>query len=224
MNKMLSDSSNRTADHTGNIKTKSFYEDSYRMTEYFWGLEPNSICLKVLKLLPPTRHLKLLDIGCGEGRDAVFFARCGYNVTAFDISDAGLEKLQRLADKAHVHVRAFKADVCDYRLTEEYDILYSSGVLHYVKPELRDEIMKNYQEHTNENGLHAFQLFVKKPFISPPPEHEQHMHYWRSGELFLYYHDWLIKSCSEHIFECHSSGIPHHHAGNRICAVNVKVL
>lgn len=63
MNKMLLGSSNRTAGHAGEVKTKSFYEDSYRKTEYFWGLEPNSACLKVLKLLPPTRHLKLLDIG-----------------------------------------------------------------------------------------------------------------------------------------------------------------
>ena len=39
---------------------------------------------------PPEQPLKLLDIGCGEGRNAVFFARNGYNVTAFDISEKGI--------------------------------------------------------------------------------------------------------------------------------------
>lgn len=32
------------------------------------------------------------DIGCGEGKDAVFFARCGYMVSAFDLSEVALEK------------------------------------------------------------------------------------------------------------------------------------
>ncbi|WP_286119110.1 class I SAM-dependent methyltransferase [Thermoactinomyces sp. DSM 45891] len=60
---------------------------------------------------------KLLDIGCGEGRNAVFFARNGYDVTAFDISDAGIEKTKRLADHVGVEVNVFKADLLDFRYT-----------------------------------------------------------------------------------------------------------
>jgi len=202
---------------------ESFYDDSYRGDEYFWGVEPNTACYRVLELAPPTRPLKLLDIGCGEGKDAVFFARCGYDVSAFDISDAGLDKLRRLADKARVNVRAFKANVWDYRLDTKYDVLYSSGVLHYIKPELRGEIMSNYREHTNENGLHAMQVFVQKPFIAPPPEHEEHSYYWRSGELFTYYHDWYIAHCSEYVHDCDSSGVPHRHAANRVYAIHGRV-
>lgn len=201
----------------------SFYEDSYKKDEYFWGIEPNPACLKVIELMPPTKRLKLLDIGCGEGKDAVFFARCGYDVSAFDISQAGLDKLKRLAEKAHVHIHAFKANLWDYRLDTDYDILFSSGVLHYIKPELRDEIMENYRRHTSDGGIHAFHVFVKKPFIAPAPEHEEHSHPWLSGQLFTYYHDWLIEHCSEYVFDCNSSGIPHRHAANRVYARKVGV-
>ena len=45
-----------------------------------------------MKLRPPVKPLKVLDIGCGEGKDAVFLARNGYSVTAFDLSEAGIEK------------------------------------------------------------------------------------------------------------------------------------
>ena len=124
----------------------SFYEDDYRKEEYFWGVQPSPMCLNVLELHPPILPLKLLDIGCGEGKDAVFFARCGYDVSAFDISEAGLEKTRQLAEKARVHVRAFRANLWDYWLDENYDILFSSRVLHYTMPELRDEIMANYKE------------------------------------------------------------------------------
>jgi tellurite methyltransferase len=198
----------------------SFYEDDYRKAEYFWGVEPNTACLKVIELLPPTKLLKLLDIGCGEGKDAVFFARCGYDVSAFDISEAGLEKTRLLADKARVPVRTFRADLWDYRLDEQYDVLYSSGVLHYIKPELRDEVMANYKSHVNDNGLVAFHAFVGKPFVPPAPDDGYH-HLWKSGQLFTYFHDWRIEQCSEYIFECNSSGVPHRHAANRLYAKKV---
>jgi tellurite methyltransferase len=195
----------------------SFYESDYQKEDYFWGIEPNSTCLKVVELVPPVRPLKLLDIGCGEGKDAVFFARCGYDVSAFDISEAGLQKTKRLAEKAQVNVRIFRADLCDYRLDEKYDVLYSSGVLHYARPELRDEVMANYKVHVRDGGLVALHVFVGKPFIPPAPDDDCH-HLWKSGQLFTYFHDWHIEHCEEYIFDCHSSGIPHRHAANRLYA------
>ena len=193
------------------------YEKQYDDDHYFWGVVPSTMCLKVLELLPPDRPLKLLDIGCGEGKDAVFFARCGYDVGAFDISEAGLEKVKRLADAARVNVHTFRANIWDYRLNECYDVLYSSGALHYIKPELRDEIMENYKTHVNTNGLVAFHTFVNKPFIERIDQ-QKLVWLWKSGELFTYFHDWFIESCSEYVFDCNSSGTPHKHAANRLFA------
>jgi len=197
----------------------SFYEDDYRKEDYFWGVKPSIMCLKVLELMPPENHIKILDIGCGEGKDAVFLARCGYDVSAFDISEAGLEKTKRLADKAKVNVRTFRANLCDYRLDEKYDVLFSSGVLHYMKPELCEEIMSNYKANVNDNGIVVLQVFVKKPFIIRPPEKKvQNSYYWKSGQLFTYFHDWYIEYCTEYVFDCNSGGIPHRHAANRLFA------
>jgi len=202
----------------------SFFEDDYCKNDYFWGVVPSNMCLKVFELLPPERQIKILDIGCGEGKDAVFFARCGYDVSAFDISEAGLEKTKRLADKANVNVRAFRANLWDYRLEEKYDVLYSSGVLHYIKPELCDEIMSNYKANVNDKGIVAFHVFVKKPFIACPPEKEKHSFLWKSGQLFTYFHDWYIENCTEYVFDCNSGGIPHRHAANRLFARNKAEL
>lgn len=196
----------------------TIYEEEYKTPEYYWGIEPSKACYQVLELMPPTKQLKLLDIGCGEGKDSVFFARNGYDVTAFDISDAGLEKTKRLADRAGVNIKVFKADILDYRLDINFDILFSSGVLHYVKREYRNEILSNYKKYTNRNGLHVFNVFVQKPFIAPPPENEPNAYQWKSGELLMHYHDWLIESCPEVIFDCNSSGIPHKHAMSKIIA------
>ena len=201
----------------------SHYESDYLKEEYFWGIQPSMMCLKVLELMPPVRPLKILDIGCGEGKDAVFLARCGYDVSAFDISEAGLEKMRQLANKARVNVRAFRANLCDYRMSEKYDVLFSSGTLHYIRPELRDEVIANYKAHVNNGGLVAFHVFVEKPFIELPPDDRISDFYpWKSGQLFTHFHDWYIDHMTEYVFDCNSSGIPHRHAANRLLARNMK--
>ena len=203
-------------------KQVSIYEEEYKIDGYYWGTKPSKMCYRILELMPPTRPLKVLDIGCGEGKNAVFFARNGYDVTAFDISNAGIEKTKQLADKSNVYVRAFKADILDFRLDTSYDILFSSGVLHYIRPDYRNDIINNYKQFTNTNGLHVLNVFVEKPFIAPPPEKEENAHKWYSGELFAHYHDWLFEEISEVVFDCNSSGIPHRHAMSKMIAKKVK--
>jgi tellurite methyltransferase len=200
-----------------------YYNKAYDSEEYYWGVEPSTMCYEVLRYLPPTRPLKLLEIGCGEGKDAVFFARCGYIVSAFDLTEAGIEKTRLLAEKARVTVNTFTANLLHYRLTENYDILYSSGVFPFIKPDIRAEIMENYKAHVNECGLVAFQTFVKKPFIYRDPA-KTNNYTWKSGELFTYFHDWYIENCCEYVFDCASPGEPHKHAANRLFARNIKEL
>jgi len=168
--------------------------------------------------MPPGRPLKLLDIGCGEGRNAVFFARNGYDVSAFDLSAKGVEKTQGLAKLAGVQIKTFVADLKEFRLQEEFDILFSTGVLHYIPPELRKEIFENYKSFTASGGVNVFSVFVKKPFIARAPDGEKTAQKWISGELFSYYHDWRIEFCTEEVFDCNSRGTPHQHAVNRVIA------
>ncbi|MBO8172815.1 MAG: helix-turn-helix domain-containing protein [Bacillaceae bacterium] len=222
LSRALQVSIDRLLGYVSQDKPITIYEEEYKTQDYYWGTEPNKACYQVLQAMPPTRHLKLLDIGCGEGKDAVFFARNGYDVTAFDISDAGIEKTKRLADQIGVHVNVFKADILDFRLDSHFDILFSSGVLHYIKPDLRKEIFDNYKQFTNPNGLHVFNVFVDKPFIAPPPEKEPNAYKWYSGELLSHYQDWLIKDSSEVVFDCNSSGIPHKHAMTTMMAQKVN--
>ncbi|MDP8227456.1 MAG: methyltransferase domain-containing protein [Candidatus Celaenobacter polaris] len=204
------------------MKAKNnYYRDKYKDDEYYWGLKPSPSCFEVLKYLPPVRHLKLLNIGCGEGRNAIFFARNGYQVTAFDLAKDGVEKTKKLAEKIGVNVTVFRADINEFRLEDNFDILFSTGTLHYIKNELREEIFNNYKDFTNADGIHMFTTFVDKPFIPLAPEQETNAHAWLSGELFRFYHDWKIELCEEKIFDCMSSGIPHKHAVNCVLARRV---
>lgn len=197
------------------------YEAAYRTPGYYWGKLPSKTCFKVLELMPPGRPLRLLDIGCGEGRNAVFFARNGYHVSAFDLSQTGVDKTKALAEEAGVDIEVFKADLVGYRLDEPYDVLHASGVLQYIPPELREEVLGNYQAFTAPNGLNVLNVFVRKPFIPRAPDGEDTAHAWVSGELFTHYRDWKLELCSEEIMDCTSGGVPHQHAIDRMIARKV---
>lgn len=196
------------------VNSLTVYEERYRSKDYYWGLEPNDMCYDIMKLRPPTKPCRVLEIGCGEGKDAVFLAKNGYIVTAFDAAQSGLDKARELAEKSGVHIDLFKADIRDWRPEEEYDIIYSSGVFCYVEEKLRREFINSLKAHTVTGGLNAVNVFVEKPFITAPPDREKSESYnkgWLSGELNMYYHDWLFHRNEEIIFDCNSSGIPHKH-------------
>ena len=72
------------------------YEKKYDGQEYYLGITPNRLCYEIMKLKPPVKPYKVLDIGCGEGKDAVFLAKNGYIVSAFDVAEKGLEKAKNL--------------------------------------------------------------------------------------------------------------------------------
>jgi len=197
------------------------YDQKYRGESFYWTTRPSYTCIEVLRRMPPERPLKLLDIGCGEGRNAVFFARNGYQVHAFDISEKGVEKTKRSAERAGVRVEVFRGDLNQFRLREPFDILFSTGTLHSLHPAVRNELFDNYKTFTAGGGLNVFSVFVRKPFIAPAPDGDPNAHPWKSGELFTYYHDWQIEWCTEEIFDCTSSGVPHKHAVNRMIARKV---
>lgn len=195
------------------------YEERYKSDGYYWGTQPSNMCYEVMKLCPPNRPLRLLDAACGEGKNAVFFARNGYSVTAFDAVEPGLDKARRLADQVGVDVNFFKADMLNFRLDKEFDVIFCSGALHYIPQDLRKEILENYQDHTSIGGLHAMNVFVRKPFVKSPSDEKEFRYKWISGEIFTYYANWLIASCDEIIFDCMSGGSPHKHCMDTVYAI-----
>ncbi len=198
------------------------YDMRYSDSDYYWGIEPNHSCYEVMKLLPPIKPYKLLDVGCGEGRDAVFFAKNGYDVTAFDSSDHGIEKTKKLAKKNNIYVNSFVANLNEYLPKDSYDIVFSSSVLHLVPKQTAVDFLRTAIDNTNDGGIHVIQVHVKKPFIEKPPSPDKSIESWKSGELFSYYTDHEIIFCDEYVFDCNSGGTPHRHCANKIIARIMK--
>ena len=178
-----------------------FYDDKYSSEELYWGKQPSSIARILFQKYPPQEDQTLLDIGCGEGRDSIFFARNGYRVTGFDSSAEGVRKSIALAEGQRLSVEFFQADINKYRLRDFFDVVFASGALHYIPPVSREEIISNYKHFTTSGGIHAFTVPINKPFLPKDPGADELEHNWRSGEILTYYHDWKIEFFTEQILD-----------------------
>jgi SAM-dependent methyltransferase len=84
------------------------WDQRYSAAEYIYGTEPNEFLAANVEAIPPG---PVLEVGCGEGRNAVFLAGRGYDVTAVDQSAAGLRKAERLAAERGVQLTTVQADL-----------------------------------------------------------------------------------------------------------------
>lgn len=77
------------------------WDERYTAAERVWSGEPNGALLAEAANLAPGRAL---DVGCGEGADAVWLARSGWYVTGLDVSGVALGRAERHARDAGVQV------------------------------------------------------------------------------------------------------------------------
>ena len=178
-----------------------YYDDKYKSDEFFWGKQPSSMARIFLQMFPPHEGQTLLDIGCGEGRDSIFFARNGYQVRGFDFSKDGVNKSLAWAKELKLSINFFQADINNYRLEKSYDAVFASGALHYIPQHLRNETISNYKQFTNPGGIHAFMVPIYKPFLPRDPDVDELEQDWISGEILTHYHDWKIDFFTEEILD-----------------------
>jgi len=196
--------------------TSGFYNKKYHDNEFYWGTKPSSTARIFLQMFPPHEGQTLVEIGCGEGRDSIFFARNGYLVRGFDFSSEGVKKSIAWANQLNLSIDFFQADINEYRLDMPYDAVFGSGALHYIPQGLREKTIANYKQFTNPGGIHAFMVPIHKPFLPRNPEDDPLEQDWISGEILTYYQDWKIEYFTEEILDDGDSG--YKWAFNRIIA------
>jgi chemotaxis protein methyltransferase CheR len=84
---------------TTNHETEEFWEGHYRKSERVWSGKVNAVFAATVEPLAPGRAL---DLGCGEGADAVWLARRGWQVDAVDVSPTALARAAQHAEEAEV--------------------------------------------------------------------------------------------------------------------------
>lgn len=178
-----------------------------RTDRYVFGTEPSPFARNLLPLLPP--GARVLELGSGEGRDCVFFARHGLEVTGVEMAEGGLRKSRRLAERAGVHVRWLQQTLPRLEVPGSFDLVYSCGSLHYVARAERPALFAQLRERTRPRGHHVHVVFTTRRVYR---EKGEVMDDFTPGELAREFAHWRVRQRREGMISCAQDGTPHEHS------------
>ncbi|MEM7736796.1 MAG: class I SAM-dependent methyltransferase [Deinococcota bacterium] len=111
----------------------TFWNQRYSTEGYAFGTQPNDFLAASLAHIPMGNVLCVAD---GEGRNGVYLAEQGYQVTSVDLSEVGLAKAQELAESRGVGINTVTADLADYDLGDaQWDGIVS--IFCHLPPDIR---------------------------------------------------------------------------------------
>ena len=155
-------------------EVEQFWEAHYGAAEHVWSGRANATLVDVVQDLPPGTAL---DLGCGEGGDAVWLALRGWQVTAVDVSRTAL---QRTAE------HAVQAGVADRVRTEQHELgrsfpdgtwdLVSCAFLHSPVELAREDVVRHASAAVAPGGLLVVVGHAGAPSWAPA-EHAAHVRF-----------------------------------------------
>ena len=207
------------------MHVSDYFDGVYQAHERYWwqipvrhSLKPEDypsslLAQQTLRVLGGRPRGRALDIGAGEGSDAIRLALLGYDVDAVEVSIVGAEKISQFAKEAGARVRVSVADAQNYQPKGLYDVIICNGVLHYVKD--KDRVISLMQGATRDGGINVISLWSTH---TPVPECHDRVPVYsdpEDGVVTGRYQDWpkeFIYFERDKADVAHSDLPPHRHS------------
>jgi SAM-dependent methyltransferase len=137
-----------------------FYSDPNRKCPFFTE-NPNENLIKLVetgKILPPS---KVLELGCGNGRNSNYLANNGFEVDAVDFSKTAIAIAKENSSKLNNSVRYYCQSVFDFDYSDKnYDFIYDSGCFHHIAPHRRPDFLSIILRALKSGGIFAMVCFA----------------------------------------------------------------
>lgn len=128
-------------------KEQKYWENYYKkQNEPFKESLFASYCVK--NYLQP--NMTVLELGCGNGRDAVYMSRNGINITAVDQCSKEIDFLNN--NFGHKNLKFQSGDFSQLKIRKNFDAIYSRFTLHAVSLQQQDNTLNWCAKHLNLNG------------------------------------------------------------------------
>jgi SAM-dependent methyltransferase len=134
---------------------QSMWNKKFSRDGYLYGKKPNAFLASRLERL--AARSRILFLGEGEGRNACYAAEKGFDVTALDASDVGLQKTRTLACELGVAVKTLHTDLEHWENDSVYDVVMAS-FLHLMEP-LRTKAFREAMHSLRPGGRFIAEFF-----------------------------------------------------------------
>lgn len=136
--------------------TPTHWDERFAGPGYFYGTEPNEFLRSLADRIPVGDTLCLAE---GEGRNAVFLAGRGAQVTAVDASAAGLAKTRALAAERGVAVETIHADLSSWRIGPgTWDVVVA--IFCHLPPEIRGDVHRRAVAGLRSGGVFVLEAYT----------------------------------------------------------------
>lgn len=181
-------------------------DENYFTAKY--GMTPtHSEVLNAMNYITPG---KVLDLGCGNGRNSLYLANKGFDVTAWDKNPNSLSNLQRIRDAEGLHnLHIDSVDLNSLTFDGEYDFILSTVVMMFLEAKTIPGLIANMQRCTKPGGHN---LIVAAMDTADYPCNVGFPFAFKEGELRNYYAGWELLKYNEEVGELHRTD----EQGNRI--------
>ena len=112
------------------------YDAYYQIENYFGDVHPALISF-FQEIRPEGR---ILDIGCGQGRNAIPLARLGYEVIGIDSSQVGIGQMMEVAASENLSLEGRVGDMFEFDTYQEFDFILLDSMLHFTQKDRQKEI------------------------------------------------------------------------------------
>lgn len=133
-----------------------------------YGLEPDPFAIEALKWIKKIKAKKILDLGGGEGKHSIFFAKNGYEVFCLDFSERAIASCQEkvIKNKLQKLVHPMSKDITKPLNFEDetFDVVFAHLALHYFDDKTTTKIFNEIRRILKEDGL----FFVKVKSTKDP--------------------------------------------------------
>ncbi len=148
--------------HVSSMSQSNKYEKLYQETRNCCG-EPFPEIAKFFAIYEE-KQARVLDLGCGQGRDGLMVARLGHSVLGVDASETGIRQMMEGANRENLDIRGLVADITQYKLDEDFNIAILDRVLHMLSEEARVCVLGQVIHHIVRGG---FVLIADMPSNKP---------------------------------------------------------
>lgn len=120
---------------------QEIWNEKFKKADFLYGEKPNEFIKESIHLLQP--NARVICLGEGEGRNALFLAQNGFKTEALDASDVGLQKLQKKALQENIAVTIRHTLIENWQPHGFYDAVITS-YMHLSRGLQKDTILKSF--------------------------------------------------------------------------------